>query len=155
MAKSARNAGAREDPLDERIVDAAVALAEEVGWENVRLRTVAERLDRPLATIAARCRDSDAAAAAWFARARQAMPAPPPEDFAALPARDRLEVVLRRGFEAASRHKRMKLRDAAGCDTHAFLHARLTQDDRLPALAFGPEPKSGGFAAQPHGRVPV
>ena len=55
----------------DRIVDAAIALAEERGWENVRLYLVAERLGIGLDDIGREFRDLDAIADAWFARARR------------------------------------------------------------------------------------
>ena len=55
----------------DRIVDAAIALAEERGWENVRLYLVAERLGVGLDAIGRGFRDLDAIANAWFARARR------------------------------------------------------------------------------------
>jgi AcrR family transcriptional regulator len=100
--------------LEERVVDAVITLAEEVGWENVRLRIVAERLDVSLADIGSRFRDLDAVADAWFARARQAMLAPVPPEFASLPARQRLETLLLRWFDATSAHRRISVQMLAG-----------------------------------------
>jgi AcrR family transcriptional regulator len=73
----------------DRIVDTAVELAEEVGWENLRLRKVADRLGMPLTTVLASFRDIDAVADAWFARALRAMLLPPEPGFEALSARAR------------------------------------------------------------------
>src|SRR5512132_2324878 len=81
----------------ERIVDAAITLAEEVGWENGRLRVVAERLGLSLAEISGHFRDLDAVADAWFARARQ-----------------RLETLLLRWFDATSAHRRVSVQMLAG-----------------------------------------
>ena len=64
---------AAEAPLAERIVDAALDFAEEVGWEGLRLRQVAARLDVPLAEVLVHYRDLDAIADAWFRRAWSAM----------------------------------------------------------------------------------
>jgi AcrR family transcriptional regulator len=100
--------------FEERVVDAVITLAEEVGWENVRLRIVAERLDVSLAEIGSRFRDLDAVADAWFARARQAMLAPVPPEFASLPARQRLETLLLRWFDATSTHRRISVQMLAG-----------------------------------------
>lgn len=100
--------------LEERVVDAVITLAEEVGWENVRLRIAAERLDVSLAEIGSRFRDLDVVADAWFARARQAMLAPVPPEFASLPARQRLETLLLRWFDATSTHRRISVQMLAG-----------------------------------------
>jgi AcrR family transcriptional regulator len=95
--------------FEQRMVDATIALAEEVGWENVRLRIVAERLDVPLAEVASRFRDLDAVANAWFRLARERMLDPIPPDFGALPARQRLETLLLRWFDATSTHRRVSV----------------------------------------------
>jgi AcrR family transcriptional regulator len=96
--------------LGERIVDAVITLAEEVGWENVRLRTVAERLGLSLAQISGHFRDLDAVADAWFGRARHEMLRPVLPEFAGLPARRRLETLLLRWFDATSGHRRVSVR---------------------------------------------
>ena len=93
------------DDLDQRIVDAAVALAEEVGWDAVRLRDVADRLGVPLAEVLARYRDLDGVADAWFRRAWAAMLAAPPDGFAALPASERIYQVMMRWFDALAAHR--------------------------------------------------
>jgi AcrR family transcriptional regulator len=91
--------------LSDRIVDEAIALAEDVGWHNVRLREVAARLDVPLAELGRRFRDADAVADAWFARARDACLAPPPPDFQAMAARDRLALLVLRWLDALAPHR--------------------------------------------------
>ncbi len=92
-------------PLERRIVDAALDLAEEVGWDGLCLRRVAERLDEPLAELLVHYRDLDAVADAWFRRAWAAMLAPPPGDFAARPARARLHLMTMRWFDALAPHR--------------------------------------------------
>ncbi len=96
---------AAEAPLAERIVDAALDLAEEVGWEGLRLRQVAARLGVPLAEVLVHYRDLDAVANAWFRRAWSAMLAAPPEGFAARPARERLHLAIMRWFDALAPHR--------------------------------------------------
>ena len=74
------------DPLRDRILDAAVASAEEdAGWYDLRLHVVARRLDLPLATVLDHFQDADAVADAWFARALRAMLREPEPGFDALP----------------------------------------------------------------------
>ena len=97
----------RPAKLEDRIVDEAIALAEETGWGSVRLRMVAERLGVKLTDVAAHYRDLDAVANAWIGRATAAMLAPPPRGFAKLPAENRLHLVMMRWFDALSRHKRV------------------------------------------------
>jgi AcrR family transcriptional regulator len=103
-SKSTKRRGA-EVPLERRIVDAALDFAEEIGWDGLRLRRVAERLDVPLAEVLVHYRDLDAVADAWFRRAWAAMLAPPPENFAACPARERLHLMTMRWFDALARHR--------------------------------------------------
>jgi AcrR family transcriptional regulator len=93
--------------LSDRIVDTAIALAEEVGWDGVRLRLVADRLGVPLEEVGACFPDLDGVADAWFARAWQAMLAPPPDDFAEWPERERIKVLLERWFGALAPHRRV------------------------------------------------
>ena len=93
--------------LRDRIVDMAVEVAEEVGWENLRLRKVAQRLHVPLAKVLENFRDTDAVANAWFARALRAMVHPPEPGFEALSARERVHAVLMRWFDAQAAHRRL------------------------------------------------
>ncbi len=106
MVRSKDESGARRD-LEPRIVEAAVALAAEVGWERVRLRRVAETLGVSLAEVRACTRDLDAVADAWFARALAGMLVGPEAGFAALPARERVYRVMMRWFEANAGHRRL------------------------------------------------
>ena len=98
-AKAPKPSQSRDD-LGKRIVDEALALAAEVGWDRVRLRQVAERLDVPFPEIRRQYRDLDAIADAWFARALDAMLASGEAGFADLPARERVYLVMMRWFEA-------------------------------------------------------
>lgn len=95
------------DPLADRIVDATLAMAEESGWEGVRLRVVAERLEVPLTEVMARFRDLDAVADWWFRRAWQAMLVETPEGFGERPAGERVEIQLMRWFDALAAHRRV------------------------------------------------
>ncbi len=92
-------------PLAERIVDETLALAEEAGWEGVRLRLVAERCGVTLPEVLAHYRDIDAVADAWFERAWEAMVAPQRAGFDELPARERLYLVITRWFDALAPHR--------------------------------------------------
>jgi AcrR family transcriptional regulator len=98
---------ASHGPHAEEIVDVAVALAEEVGWANVRLRRVAERVGVPLSEVLVHFRDLDGVADAWFGRALAAMVAAPESGFAKLPARERVYLVLMRWFDANVGHRRV------------------------------------------------
>ena len=93
--------------LPARIVDAAVAMADETGWSAVRLRRVADHLGVPLSEVRRHFRDLDAVADAWFERANQAMLSPTGRTFADLPARQRLHALLLRWFDALAAHRRV------------------------------------------------
>lgn len=89
--------------LSDRIVDTAIALAEEQGWEDVRLWRVAERLGIGLDEIG--FRDLDAVANAWFGRARKALlrtwpSGRPPE---------RLHAAIMTWFDALAAHRTVTL----------------------------------------------
>lgn len=106
MAKAARKTSSRRPPDAARILDAALALAAETGWEGVRLRLIADRLGVPMSDIARHYRDLDAVADAWFARLRDAAIARPPRGFARRPAVERVFTVMMRWFDAAAPHRR-------------------------------------------------
>jgi AcrR family transcriptional regulator len=109
MATREHNSNEVSRDIEERVVDAVITLTEEVGWENVRLRIVAERLGLSLAEISGYFRDLDSVADAWFARARQEMLRPVPPGFGGLPARQRLETLLLRWFDTTSTHRRVSV----------------------------------------------
>lgn len=98
---------ARNPELRRRIVEAALAAADEVGWERVRLHRLAERCDASLSEIRAEFSDLDAVADAWLSDADDAMLASSPDD-GAEPAQ-RLERALLAWF-AALRGRRRTLR---------------------------------------------
>src|SRR3546814_20304426 len=110
-------AAPREEPcaddLDHRIVEETLALAEEVGWDGVRLRLVAERLGVPLNAVASRFRDVDAIADAWLARGVAAMLAPVPAGFAERPEPARVATVIQLG-RALCRGRGCKARQISG-----------------------------------------
>lgn len=105
--RPARTAASAAGETRERIVDCAIGIAEEVGWNGVRLREVADRAGMPLAALQSHYRDLDAVADGWFARATRAMLAPPPRRFATLPAQERLYLLLMRWFEALAPHRKV------------------------------------------------
>ena len=91
--------------FERRIVDAALTLAAERGWADLRMFHIAEALDLPLSELRAHFRDLDAIANAYFDRALDAVVAEPPEGFHRLSARDRLLLVMLRWFEAVEPHR--------------------------------------------------
>ena len=100
--------GTGPDPLRDRILDAAVAVADEdASWYDLRLHLVARRLELPLATVLDHFRAADAVADAWFARALRAMLREPEPGFDALPPSGRVHAVLMRWFDAQAAHRRV------------------------------------------------
>jgi AcrR family transcriptional regulator len=98
-------AAEKRGTVRDRIVDAALELAEERGWANVRLYQVAERTGVPLAAIGAEFRDLDVVANAWFGRALRAVESIPPDALAGRPAAERLHLAMMRWFEALAPHR--------------------------------------------------
>ena len=96
-----------DEHLHDAIVDRAIEIAEDVGWENVRLHDVADTLGISLAEISMRFRDLDAIADAWFRRARSAMLAPTDDEFVGLPANSRLKILMLRWFDALAPRRRV------------------------------------------------
>jgi AcrR family transcriptional regulator len=88
----------------DRIVDAAIALAEERGWENVRLYLVADRLGIGLGEIGNQFRDLDAVANAWFGRARRTLLRLAPTALAGRPPPERLHAAMMAWFDALAPH---------------------------------------------------
>ena len=98
--------GKRPADLGDRIIDAALLMAEADGWESVRLRRVAEGLGISLADVQARFQDLDAVADAWFARANAAMLASRGRRFAALAPHERIKDLMQSWFDALAPHHR-------------------------------------------------
>lgn len=93
-------------PIPERIVDAALARADRVGWSRVRLHDVADDLDVPLAEIYGFFPDLDAVGEALFTRADRAMlNAARGDRFGELPPRERLHRVMMAWFETLDPHR--------------------------------------------------
>jgi ubiquinone biosynthesis protein COQ9 len=93
--------------LRERIVDAALTLAERRGWEAVRLHDIAAELGVPLDDIRKHFREKEEIVDAWFDRADQAMlhTCHQPE-FAALTPRQRLHRLLLTWLGTLAAHKK-------------------------------------------------
>lgn len=107
MTEPKRKAKKNVHNLSERIVDAAIDLAEDVGWDNVRLYDVAEALGVTLVDVAEHHRDLDAVANAWFGRARAAMLAPLDAETALAPGAERVQTLMLRWFDALAPHRKV------------------------------------------------
>lgn len=96
------------DATAERILDAAIELAERSSWEAVRLHAVARHLDLTLADIHAHYREKEDIAEAWFDRADRAMLADAAQpDFATLDTRGRLQRSMLAWLDALAPHRRV------------------------------------------------
>lgn len=108
MAKSARAQAPRlrrrSNDLAERILETALAMAEERSWRAVRLVDVAARLDIPAQEVLHHYRDLNSVADAWFLRGWEAMLAPKPDGFEDLPARERIEICMLAWFDRMAEH---------------------------------------------------
>ncbi|MCX8100600.1 MAG: TetR/AcrR family transcriptional regulator [Geminicoccaceae bacterium] len=98
---------AREPPAvdRDRILEVALALAEEVGFEQLRLSEVAQRAHVAPAEVAALFPDTNAIADAWFARALAAVWETPADQLADPDPAVRLERVMLRWLEALAPHR--------------------------------------------------
>jgi AcrR family transcriptional regulator len=95
------------EPLERRVVDAALALAAEVGWEQVRLSTIADRIRMPLAEIGHHFRDVDTIANVWFDSARLTMLALPAAELAGRPADERIALAFIAWLDGLALHRRV------------------------------------------------
>lgn len=111
----------------DRILEVALALAEEKGFDQLRLSEVAERAGVPLSEVAALFPDPNAIADAWFARALDAVWSTPAELLVDPDPAVRLERVMLRWFEALAPHRAL---------TGAMIRAKL-------------------WPSHPHHRVPM
>ena len=91
--------------VQNRILKAALAIAGEEGWASAGLSAVAARAKVPVSELSRHFRDTDAIADAWFQVGLDAMLAPPPRGFSRRPAAARLEILMRRWFDALAPHR--------------------------------------------------
>jgi AcrR family transcriptional regulator len=97
-----------DQSLKDRIVDAALALAEESSWERVRLHEVAQRLGIALTEVHSCFREKEEIVDAWFDRADRAMLAAARlSEVAGLAPRARLQELLLTWLGALSGHRRV------------------------------------------------
>lgn len=90
------------------ILDAALALAEQRGWDAVHVYDVAQALGVPLAEIARHYRDKDALVDAWFDRADAALLAMPESPgWMDLAPRQRLVHAICAWLDALAPHRRI------------------------------------------------
>ncbi len=100
--------------LRARALEAALEIAEERGWQRVRMRDVAELVGVPHARILDAYRDLDAVADAWFLRGWKGMLAPKAPGFNALPAQQRIETCMLGWFDALAPHREVTVQMLRG-----------------------------------------
>ncbi len=94
------------DPLHEDIVDTALEMGEQRGWDGVHLHEIAQALNIDLADIAQRFAHKDAIAEAWFDRADQALlAAPAAPGWARLDPLERLHAAVFAWLDALAPHR--------------------------------------------------
>jgi hypothetical protein len=89
------------------VIDAALELAAERGWDQVRFHLLAERTGMPTSEIGAEFRDVDAIANAWFARARLHLLGLPETALADLSPDARIATACGRWLDFLAPHRRV------------------------------------------------
>jgi ubiquinone biosynthesis protein COQ9 len=119
---------AETDAPDHRqqIVDTALALAAESGWEAVRLRDVADAAGLQMADIHRHFREKEDVAEAFFDRADRAMVAAADETgFRDLPSRERIERMIMAWLDALQPHRRTVRQMIANKLEPGHLHVQI------------------------------
>ena len=93
--------------IEKLVVDAALAIAAKVGWEQLRLHAIADRTGLPLAEIGRRFRDVDAVANAWFSQARIAVLGLPQDELDGRSADERIALALGVWLDSLAPHRRL------------------------------------------------
>lgn len=115
-----------EAELRERIVDAAIGLAEHRSWEAVRLYDVAAALGISLDQVRLHFREKEDLADAWFDRADSAMlRAAEASEFLALPARERLQQLIMAWLGALVPHRKVTREIIYGKLEPGHLHIQI------------------------------
>jgi len=112
--------------LSQRIIDAAIDLAEQGSWETVRLHAVAARLGASLDDIRGVFREKEDIVEAFFERADEAMlHAAEAPGFLDLPTRVRLHRVIMAWLEALAPHRRVTRQMIGGKLEPGHLHIQI------------------------------
>jgi AcrR family transcriptional regulator len=94
--------------LRTRILDTALALGENRGWDAIHLHEIAQALDIAVADIQRHYDGKDAIAEAWFDRADAALlAAPQAPGWQELPVRERLHRAIFAWLDALAPHRRL------------------------------------------------
>lgn len=95
----------RKPPEQDDVVDTALAMAAETGWDALAMRDLAAHLKMSPAELHAVFADKNAIADAWFERALAAMLEPPPKGLEDVEARVRLDILMLRWFDALAPYR--------------------------------------------------
>lgn len=88
------------------ILETALLLAEDCGWESLRLHDVAQRLDIPLSQVHGFYRQKDDLVEAWYDRAdRSMLQSAESEDFLSMDKASRFHQLLMAWFDELAKHK--------------------------------------------------
>lgn len=113
-------------PDRDDIVDAALALAEQAGWEPVRLHNVADAMGSDLEAIRSQFREKEDIAEAWFDRADRAMlAAASAPGFSEASADDRVQRLIFTWLDVLSVHRRVTRQIILGKLEFGHLHVQI------------------------------
>ena len=104
------------------VIDAALELAAERGWDQVRFHLLAERTGMPMPEIGAAFRDVDAIADAWFARARLHLLALPEDVLTDQSLDSRIATACERSLDFLAPHRHVASEILRGKLWPAHLH---------------------------------
>ena len=105
-----------------RVIDAALELAAERGWDQVRFHLLAERTGMPMPEIGAAFRDVDAIDNAWFAQARLHLLGVPESALAGLSLDERIATACERWLDFLAPHRHVASEILRGKLWPAHLH---------------------------------
>jgi len=104
------------------VIDAALELAAERGWDQVRFHLLAQRTGMPMPEIGAAFRDVDAIANAWFAQARLHLLGLPVTALADVSVDARIATACERWLDFLAPHRRVASEIVQGKLWPAHLH---------------------------------
>ena len=117
---------AKVPDLKQQIIDTALSLADEKGWESVRLHQVADVLNMPLDTIRQHFREKEDIVDAWFDRADEAMlKTRDSNSFNQAGTREKLHTLLMSWFNTLQPHRRVTRQMITGKLEPGHIHYQL------------------------------
>ena len=107
MAENSASSAMPASASAKDILHAALSLADEKGWDNIRLYQVADQLDISLEDVRHHYADLNGVANAWFKLAQLHMISPPDGAFIEQPAWRRLYLTMVKWLEHVSQHPKV------------------------------------------------